>query len=533
MRCRISVLSAALVAAFAAATVAQVTVSLRPDSTYQTIEGFGAHGSMNVWWSGGPFYNNDFLNLVVDDLGMTMNRNEFYPDYEPTNDNGDPNTLGSFNTNGIFVNKQKGWINALKAKADQSGEPIRFIATYWSPPAWMKVNNSEVGGNAATNILKTGVEAELGELGVATVKAYKDQCNIDLYALSMQNEPAFDEPYNSCVYDATRYRDVFKVFGPRVHGTYPDVKLFGAEHMLAHWGTFEGQLFQDPLAREHIGAFAVHGYSDGVHPTPTSSAVLKWQQAARNVDPSGKGLWMTETSGYSDSWTDAFHLAEMIYAGLRHGHMSAWVWWQLSENTTNSVYVFMYNGNPTKRYYVHKQYARYVRPDAVMIGAPVSGDDLVFAAAFYHAQQHTLAIVLLNANSASRTVTLSGSDLPSFQSYRTSSSENCVSAGAVTTSVTLPASSITTLYGTGYNPSTPVIDPATGRVNRAGLAAHGDAYVYALDGKLVTVLRDIRIDDGRVSWDGRDRGLSRGTYYAVLIDGTGAVRANRLPVEIR
>jgi glucuronoarabinoxylan endo-1,4-beta-xylanase len=536
MRCRISVVSATLVAALAATTVAQVTVGIRPDSVYQTIEGFGAHGSLNVWWSDGPFYNDQFLNLVVDDLGLTMNRNEFYPDYESTNDNNDPNTLGTFNTNGIFVNKQRGWINALKNKAAQSGEPIRFIASYWSPPSWMKQNNSTVGGDAATNILRTGVENELGEFGVATVKAYKDQCNVDLYALSMQNEPAFDEPYNSCVYTPTRYRDVFKVFASRVHAVYPNVKLFGAEHMLINWGTFEGQLNTDSTARAHINAFAVHGYSDGVHPTASSQAVQKWKQAGNNVFPTGKGLWMTETSGYSDTWTDAFHLAEMIYAGLRHGKMSAWVWWQLSENTSNSVYVFMYNGNPTKRYYVHKQFYRYIRPDAVMIGAPVSGDTLTFVTAFHHRQNQTLSVVLLNANTSSRTVTLSGTELPTFQVYRTSGSENCVNAGTATGSVTLPANSITTLYGTGYNPSTPVIDPISGRVNPAALASMGSARVYTLDGKMVRAIQDARITDGRVRWDGRDeqgRQLSRGAYFARLVDGTGAVRGNRLPVDIR
>jgi len=536
MRSRQGVVCATLVAMCAAAVVAQVTVTIRPDSIYQTIEGFGAHGSMDVWWSNGPFYNAAFLNLLVDDIGMTMDRKDFYPDYEPTNDNADPNALGTFNTSGIFVNKQKGWIDALKGKADASGEPIRFIATYWTPPKWLKQNQAETGLAANNKLYQTAAAfAELGEYGVATIKAYKDQCDVDLYALSMQNEPAFDEPYNSCVYTPVEYLNAFKVFGPRVHATYPNVKLFGAEHMLANWGEFEGQLFADATARGHIDAFAVHGYGDGVHPTPTSAAVQKWKLASQNVFPTGKGLWMTETSGYADDWNGAFQVAEAIYAGLRHGKMGAWVWWQLSESGGSNVYAMMANGQPGKRYYVHKQYARYIRPDAVMIGAPVTGDDLVFAAAFHHRQNQTLSIVLINSNSASRTITLSGTSLPTFQAYRTSSGENTASVGPVTTSVTLTGSSITTLYGTGYDPVTPVVDPSTGRVNRAGLAARGDARVYTLNGALVATLSDVRIDEGRVRWDGRGsdgRKLPFGSYYAVLVDGTGATHANRLPVEL-
>lgn len=533
-----SALATAALMGGAATVQAQASVTIRPDSVYQTFEGFGAHGSMDVWWGGGPFYNQTFLNFLVDDMGMTMNRNEFYPDYEATNDNSDPNVLGSFNTstNAQFVGKQKAWIQALKAKADASGQPMRFIATYWSPPGWMKVNNSTVGGVPATNVLRVGMEAELGELGVATVKAYKDQCGVDLYALSMQNEPAFDEPYNSCIYSPTRYRDVFKVFGPRVHATYPNVKLFGTEHMLANWGTMEGQIITDSLAKAHMDAFAVHGYSDGVHPTPASSAVNLWKRAATNTTGAKRPLWMTETSGYFDTWTDCFHLAEMMYAAVRHGRLAAWVWWQLSEPSSNE-YAMMNSGQPSKRAYIHKHFAKFMRPEAVMIGAPLTGDSLVFAIAVHHRANQTLSVLLLNAASGSRTVNLSTTlgTLPQFTVYRTSASENCASAGTATGSVTLPASTVTTLFATGYNPPVSVVDPATGRINPNGYTSFGTAKVYSMDGRLVAAIDNARMDHGKVAWDGRDAQgarVARGAYYASLIDQSGAVKAERLPVRI-
>lgn len=518
----------ALTCAWLPAT-AQVTVTIDETTEHQTIEGFGAHGSMNVWWSGGPFYNQQFLDYVVDDLGLTMNRNEFYPDFEPTNENGDAGNLdyNAYNHNGIFVNKQKGWINALKAKAAASGEPLRFIASYWTPPAWMKTNNSETdGGN-----LKAIAREELGELTVATTMAYKNHCDVDLYALSIQNEPAFVEPYNSCVYDAEQYRDAIKVVGPILHAAYPNVKLFGAEDMLARWTVepYGGRIQTDPIAREHHNVFAVHGYSDGVHPTPTSQASQLWKRAGDNSASAGKPLWMTETSGYDDSWGGAFELAEMIYAALKHGRIAAWVWWQLSENTSNSVYVFMYNGQPTKRYYVHKQYYRYIRPDAVMVDAE-SSDSLLFSLAFHHKQNNTLTVVLINSNSGSRTVTLSGSDLPSFTAYRTTSSQNCANVGSVTGSIELPGSSITTLYGQGYEPAVALVDPASGRVNPVALASHGTADIFTLDGQRVTTVEDARIIDGSIQVDGTK--LAAGTYYARFTDLTGATRASRLPVTV-
>ena len=56
-----------------------VSVSVNKSVAYQTIDGFGAHGAMDVWWGRGPFYNQAFLDRVIDDLGLTIVRNEYYP----------------------------------------------------------------------------------------------------------------------------------------------------------------------------------------------------------------------------------------------------------------------------------------------------------------------------------------------------------------------------------------------------------------------------------------------------------------------
>jgi len=499
-----------------------VTVTINHATEYQTIEGFGAHGSQNVWWSGGPFADASFVTTIVDDLGLTMSRNEFYPDFEPSNENGDANSLDftKFNFSGEFVTKQKIWIDAMKAKAEQSGEPIRFIATYWSPPAWMKQNSSTVGGDPATNVLRTGVENELAEYGVATVRAYKERCNVDLYALSMQNESAFDEPYNSCVYTATRYRDVFKIFGARVKAAYPNVRLFGAEDMLGRWtvsGAFPGAIMSDTTSRRLMDAIAVHGYSDGVNPTPGADAPQLWNRAYTNMRSTGKPLWMTETSGYSNDWSGARGTAEAIFEALKYGKVAAWVWWQLAGDHTAGE-ILMPLGQRGKLFYAAKQYFRYIRPGAVMVDVN-SDDTLVFTIGFNHKTNHTLTLVILNWAGSTKDITLSGQSLPSFTAYRTSSSDNCTNAGTVTTSASLPANSITTLYGTNYNPPVAVAPRVAGMPGLVAGPARAD--VYALDGRAAGRAVAVRVDEqGRIAWDARQTGLARGSY---LVTAGGSV----------
>jgi glucuronoarabinoxylan endo-1,4-beta-xylanase len=497
-----------------AALVGAATVTINPATVYQTIDGFGAYGAMQVYWTDGPFYNDQFLDLVVNDLGMTINRNEMYPDIEPSNDNDNPLTYGSFNTNSEFHRKQRGWVNALQAKADESGEPMKFIVTYWSPPFWMKANNSEVGTDPQTNVLRNGFEQELGELGAATVKAYKDECNVDLYALSMQNEPGFAQPYNSCVYTFTRYRDVFKVFANRVHADYPDVKLFGAEHMLEGWGQFEGQLMVDTAARRHIDVFAVHGYSDGVHPTPTSAAATMWTRAWLNSSSAGKPLWMTETSGFGHDWAGAQGLADAIFAALKYGHISAWVYWVLS-GTHTAHEVLMLNGVPDKQYYVSKQFFRYIRPGAKGIGAE-SDDPEVAVVAFHHAQQQTLTLVLMNWSSVTKQVTITGTGLPQFSAYRTSSSQNCAAAGTVGAETTLPPGSITTLYGSNYAVSAA---RSQGNIVLPRGACHAE--LYGLDGRLVARVNGARTTGGRLQLSALRPARATGVYCARVTDHWG------------
>jgi len=71
----------------------------------------------------------------------------------------------------------------------------------------------------------------------------------------------------------------------------------------------------------------------------------------------------------------------------------------------------------------------------------------VLVAAFDHSTAGTLTIIAINGGTASKSVTLTGANLPAmFQAYRTSATENCVSVGPMAPAgITLPARSITSL----------------------------------------------------------------------------------------
>src|SRR5690606_25298095 len=140
--------------------------------------------------------------------------------------------------------------------------------------------------------------------------------------------------------------------------------------------------------------------------------------------PMGKPQWMTETSGYSDSWLatpGAFSLAQDMMSALNHGNVAGWIWWQGSENPGSSnigQFALMNGLVKGKKYYASKQYYRYIRPGAVRVDA-TSNNNNVFVSAFQNTAQGTHTVVLINTSTNTQNVTVGGANLPgSFTIFR-------------------------------------------------------------------------------------------------------------------
>ena len=468
------------------ASAAQVTITRGQKA--QTIDGFGFFGAHDVWW-GKPedMVNADWVDAVFDDLGITIWRSEIYPPAD------------SIAAQDADWPKQKPIVQAMAAKAKATGVPLKIILTVWSPPSSMKCTvgtNGVVDGSPHPGGTNNGgglcpsKRKDYANYLVAALKPYAD-LGIDVYALSFQNEPLFVEQYNSCVYTQKEYADTLAVIGPIVHATYPNLKLFGSENMLAmeaggsngfdpYWYT--ANIMKSEAALAQLGILAVHGYSDGVLATPASKMSKLWASFYAGTVSTRLPIWMTETSGYVDTiegngtLPGALDLAQSIYAALYHGHLSGWVWWQGSELGSSAPNEYNLMSGTTKRgkkYYVSKQFYRYIRPGAQMV--QVSSDDPeVLIAAFEHPTTNAFTVIAINAGTAGKTATLTGAGLPAeFQAYRTSTSENCANLGTVTpNSLTLPARSITTLVN-GKVVESPT--GAGGAVATGGVRANGGA----------------------------------------------------------
>lgn len=460
-------------------------LALDTGTEYQTMDGFGFFGAQGPWWGWhsqmkpGEYVSDAWLNATLDDLGLTIWRDEYYSE-EPHQDPG-PSPWAT----------QSPTVCALKQAADARGLDVKFILTVWSPPSRLKCNGTHGSwgqptaqpwdGGDTHNPLRVGgllcnstaAHADFAKWLVAGLDKHKSTCGVDVYALSFQNEPLFGEFYNSCYYYYDYYAQVLNAVAPVVHAAHPKVKFFTAEGMLGA-NMYKGksqfpyiyeQAIIDAGAEPHVGIWAYHGYSDGVAPSPASEVAELWQLVKGNLAKYGKPLWMTETSGFSNDWTvggGALMLAASIHAGLVYGDMAAWVYWQGTNaandpaSTLGKQELFHYNwrnGTYTmgKNYQVSKHYYRHVRPGAVRIAAYVrGGSDSIFAAAFKGAGAKgapALAVVVLNLGTAATTLSLSGSgETSSVRVFQTTASDDHADKGtAAAAAIHLPAMSVTTL----------------------------------------------------------------------------------------
>lgn len=445
----------------------KVVVNIDNTTKFQTIDGFGFFGAFDVWW-GSKMWDEAWGDKVISDLGVTIWRNEWFP----------PSTEGV--KQDADWNKQKPVVKGLKASADKYGVTLKNIVTVWSPPADLKwqcsltwvgdVNATRSEGVVSTKnggTLDPNKYKEYAEWLKTCIKSYKDE-GIDLYALSLQNEPFFRQSFNSCRYTAAWYCEMLRNVVPEIKATWPNVKIFGSENMLEmegkdnNWPVFyHSAIKKDPLASVNLDILAVHGYSDGVAASTGSKLAVMWTNHLEQFSkPMNKPSWMTETSGYVDAWEKtgakpgALNLAMDICSGLIYGNMSGWVWWQGSERGSIGEYNLMKGIEGGKKYYVSKHYYRYVRPGAVRIKCS-SDDPEIIVSAFEHKVKGTNTIIIINSGILDKSISLQGAGLPGeFSTYLTTSgSENCKFTGTATSasgnSFVIPAKSIITLQAGG------------------------------------------------------------------------------------
>lgn len=404
------------------------TVSIDRSETFQEIVGFGAHARIVPWKvKQGPFFITadiealGFYDTVAENLSII--RTSVPPTMQESKD-------------APFVMTD---VSSL-AKLRERGI-TRFMATAWTPPPWMKYNNSINAQAAGDNSIKPEYYDDFGRYVATYIKEFKKAIGVDLYAVSFANEPLFNLPYGSCSYTYEEMRDMLKVAAPIVAAECPNTRLVMPEdtffpHRHKAWlNTVCG----DSQVNSHVDVLGVHGYyqQKGIEAKDT-----EWETIAAEAATFDKPVWQTEQSDIPSTWDGAMHTARGIQSALVHGNVSAWIWWSLMESDDGSEFGLWIDSTAGPNFYAVAHFGRFVRPGAVRIEA-TSGNSNVRVAAFRTPGSET-AVVLINSGSVNVNISLTGAGTE-FHGLRSSRDEQFAALTSVGASLTLPSQSITTL----------------------------------------------------------------------------------------
>ncbi len=440
---------------FCATVAASPVIEINTNDHKQTIDGFGVSAAFRQAENLRKFYKQPQQQAIMDllfdrqkGIGLSIVRS----------------CVGSGGTWGIEIDGPDGTIQPEPGKWvwDSDAYQIwfateakkrgvtRFTASCWSPPYWMKKNKSVLPGH-----IDPAHYDDFARYLAEYVKGYAKRFGIDTSSLSISNEPNQKVGYSGTDWTGPEMTKFVKEYlGPEFARQNIKTKIMVAEAPSWKLGLAEDVL-ADPVARDYVGIVCTHHYGDTM---------------AYPLQTYGKPLWMTEVSNMKEndsSIGDGLSWAIKMHNFFTNARGNAWCYWwgfcfKDGENHPNSgeSLIYLHVDRPpsyslTKRLWTMGNYSRFIRPGWKRVSSSANSSDGIYLSAFAAPDNEKLAIVVVNDNSDTKTLSLKINDMniDAMDVYVTDVASNLKKGSQLTVAnrtvtAKLPARSVVTLYGT-------------------------------------------------------------------------------------
>lgn len=373
-------------------------VSVFADIGDQEILGFGGaftEASAVVFKRLSPKLQEEFLELYFgqDGLGFSLGRVHINScDFSEASYNFDEEWNDynlSFFDEGV-VHDTEALIPFIRRAGDtlaKSGKKLRLLASPWSPPPWMKANSRMTGSvNYPGGGLLRQARTPWAKYISKWITAYAVH-SIPIWAITVQNEPGFNAPWEACTFTAKEEATFLGEFlGPILQSEHPEVAIFVHDHNKDAIKRYAQASYRHPSARQYVTGVAFHWYSGdqfenvaAVH-REFPEAVLLATEATYE-----KGRWLTGSAGPSDHWSFGEGYAHDIIGDLNAG-AGGWIDWNLlvdSQGGPNHVHNYcdaaVVSGELTQALHVHPQYyflghfSKFMPPGSTRVSSEVHG----------------------------------------------------------------------------------------------------------------------------------------------------------------
>lgn len=302
-----------------------------------------------------------------------------------------------------IVHDEKYKIPLIKKAKTTAGGVLPLFVSPWSPPAWMKDNNSLVQGGT----LLPKYRQTWANYYVKFIRAY-EALGIPIWGLSVQNEPMATQKWESCIYTAEDERDFIKKYiGPTlVKSGLANKKLIAWDHnrdLLYHRASV---IMADPEAAKYVWGFGYHWYetwtgsnmqyenlkrvkesfpgkhlffSEGCVEKYDASKVTEWWLGERY----GESM-ITDFNNGSEGWIDWNFLLDQT-GGPNHAGNFCYAPVLADINTGELIY--------TNIFYYEGHFSKFVRPGAKRLACATMRSQLL-ATAFVNESGKIVVIVM-------------------------------------------------------------------------------------------------------------------------------------------
>jgi glucosylceramidase len=291
------------------------------------------------------------------------------------------------------ISREEKWVIPMIKDAEKyANRPIQILASPWSPPAFMKdTKEMNYGGKLLPEFFQPWADYY-----VKFIDEMKKR-DVDIWAVSVQNEPLATQTWDSCIYTAEEERDFIKNhLGPALKAKYPEKGIVIWDHnrdVLVERGAV---VLADKDAAQYVWGTGNHWYV---------SEEFENLSTLHNLFPDKHILFtegcveLTTTSenaqfnGYLGSWSNAERYGRNIIGDFNNWSRG-WIDWNLVLNEVggpNHVYNYceapiMYDRNKKEliynnSYYYIGHFSKYIEVGAKRLEISVSKED-VHATAF-------------------------------------------------------------------------------------------------------------------------------------------------------
>jgi glucosylceramidase len=392
------------------------------DTASQNWEGFGGAFNEKGWsYLNSQSLQDEAMQLLFGDDGcrfawgrVPMGASDYAMDRYTDDETKGDTAMSSFS---IDRDKQK-LIPYIKA-AQAVKSDLRFWASPWTPPTWMKDNGTFDGGNMKSDDSTLKAHAQYF---VKFVQEYAKQ-NINIEVVAPQNEPNFSQSYPSCIWSSATFTSfVGKYLGPAIKDAGLSTKIMLGT-MSKSDGNADGSIISavmgDATAKGFIGVIGVQwgmadnignykSYNLPVWDTEHKCGNYPWNPSGypSYVEPAPNDLaYAKESWGYLRSTikggVTSYNAWNMVLDKMGKGIDTSRQWAQ-------DALLVVDGGKITKTpaYYVFRHLSQYAQPGGKVLST--SGNDVI---GFKNPDGSVVAVIYAQTGKSSYTVALGGKKL--------------------------------------------------------------------------------------------------------------------------